>query len=94
MVAVLVAATVLDWALAALVVAVSGFVLEGVNGTGPRIPDAVLLVAFVVGALVAPIAAWTMKARHLGRRFYVSTAIAPLAIAGVVLLAEPLFRPA
>ena len=34
--------------LAALLIGVSGFVLEGVNNTGPAMPAAVFLIAFIV----------------------------------------------
>ena len=94
MVAVLVAAAILEWGLAALLVAVSGFVIDGVNGTGPEMPAALLLTTFVIGTAAAPIAAWIMRARRIVPHLCVAVALAPLAIAGVVLLGEPFFRPA
>jgi len=62
MLAVLVLATVVDLAL----VAVSGVVLQGVNNTGPMMPEAALFVAFVALCVVAPVAAWILRARRTG----------------------------
>ncbi len=93
MVAVLVVATLIDWALATLLVAVSGFILEGVNNTGPEMPAAALLVAFIAFALVAPVAAWMMRRRALAPALSLTLALAPIVIAGATLLLEPAFAP-
>ena len=57
MIAVLAIATVIDLGLAVLLIAVSGFILEGVNNTGPM-PGSVWFVAFIVFCIAAPAAAW------------------------------------
>ncbi len=93
MVAILIVATLTDWALAALLVSVSGFILEGVNNTGPEMPATVLLVGFVVLALAAPVAAWVMRHRGSPAGLFLSFACAPIVIAGATLLLEPLFAP-
>ena len=82
-------ATLIDWALAALLVGVSGFILEGVNNTGPQMPAAVLLVAFIVFSLAAPLVAWMMRRRALRPGLVLALAAAPIAIASATLLLEP-----
>ncbi len=91
MVAVLAIATLIDWALAALLVGVSGFVLEGVNNTGPEMPAAALLVAFIVFALAAPLAAWVMRRRGWRPGVFATLACSPIVVAGGALLLEPIF---
>ena len=91
MVAFLVIATLIDWALAALLVGVSGFILEGVNNTGPEMPAAVSLVVFVILCVAAPLAAWTMRKRAIRPSVTLALAYAPIVIAALVLLAEPYF---
>ena len=84
-------ATLIDWALAALLVGLSGFILEGVNNTGPQMPAAALLVAFVLFALAAPVAAWVMRRHAVPSSIVLALAAAPIVIAGAVLLLEPAF---
>jgi hypothetical protein len=91
LVAALAIATLIDWALAALLMGVSGIILEGVNNTGPQMPAAALLVAFVVFALGAPVAAWVMRRRAVPPGIVLALAAAPILIAGAVLLLEPAF---
>lgn len=90
MLAVLVLATLADLALAALLVAVSGFVLQGVYGTGPEMPTAAFFMAYVGLCVVAPLAAWLLRARGARPALVLWTAGAPLVVAAAVLLAEPL----
>ncbi len=91
MVAVLAIATLIDVALAALLVGVSGFILEGVNNTGPEMPAAALLVGFIILCVAAPIAAWWGRSRNWRPAPLIGLAYAPPAIAALVLLAEPYF---
>ena len=91
MVAILAIATLIDLALAALLIGVSGFILEGVNNTGPQMPEAALLVAFVVACIAAPVVAWIGRSRGWKPGLLLALVLAPPAIAVVVLLAEPLF---
>jgi hypothetical protein len=46
--ALIVIAAVADLALGALLVAVSGFVLQGVNNTGPMMPEAIFYVLMIL----------------------------------------------
>ncbi len=89
MVAILVVATLIDWALAALLASVSGFILEGVNNTGPAMPAAAMLVGFIVLCVAAPLAAWIMRKRTIRPGVILALAYAPIVIAALVLLAEP-----
>jgi putative membrane protein (TIGR04086 family) len=91
LVAILAIATLIDWALAALLVGVSGFILEGVNNTGPDMPAATLLIGFVVLCVAAPITAWLGRKRRWPPGLIAGLAYAPPVIAVVVLLAEPYF---
>lgn len=91
MVAILAIATLIDVALAALLVGVSGFILEGVNNTGPDMPSAAMLVAFVIFALAAPITGWIMRKHGWRTGAVIALAYAPIEIAALVLLAEPYF---
>jgi hypothetical protein len=86
----LVIATLLDLGLGLLLVAVSGFILEGVNNTGAMMPDAVFLVLMIALCIAAPLAAWLLRKR-LAASAVLLLAYAPLMIAALVLLAEPLF---
>ncbi len=91
MVAALAIATLIDLALAALLVGVSGFILEGVNNTGPEMPTAALLVGFIVFAVAAPLVAWAMRARAVRSGPVLALAYAPIVIAAATLLLEPAF---
>ena len=75
-------------------VGVSGFILEGVNNTGPLMPEAVLLVAFVVFCLAAPALAWIGRRRGWPGGTIAAIALAPPVVAALVLIAEPLFASA
>jgi MFS-type transporter involved in bile tolerance (Atg22 family) len=88
--AILVVATLIDFALAALLVGVSGFILEGVNNSGPEMPAAAMLVGFIILCFAAPIAAWLMRARGYRPAAFLALTCAPLMIAAVILLLEPL----
>ena len=55
--------TIADLALALLLVAVSGFVFEGVNNTGPQMPDALIFGLLLLGAVAAPALAWLLRHR-------------------------------
>jgi uncharacterized membrane protein len=90
MLAVLVLATLADLALAALLVAVSGFVLQGVTNTGPEMPEAAFYVGYVALCVVAPVAAWMLRLRRARPALVLGMACAPLAIAALALVAEPL----
>jgi hypothetical protein len=89
MVAVLVVATVIDLGLAVLLVAVSGFILQGVNNTGPM-PGAAWYVAFIVFCVAAPVAAWLLRKRTRPA-IPMGLVLAPIAIGAIALLAESLF---
>ena len=90
MAAALIIATVLDLALGVLLISVSGFILQGVNNTGPLIPDAVFFVAMTIFCFAAPLIAWLVR-KQLASPIVVVIAFAPLMVAGIVLLAEPVF---
>jgi hypothetical protein len=89
-VAALIVGSIIDFALAALLIAVSGFVLEGVNNTGPQMPEAVLLAVFVAFCILAPVAAWLMRGRGHKAGVVLAVMGAPPAIAILTLAAEPL----
>jgi hypothetical protein len=89
-VAILVVATLVDLGIAVLFVAVSGFILEGVNNTGPR-PGATLFVLFVLFCIAAPIAAWVVRGRGGRLGIALALALAPAVGLGLALLLEPLF---
>ena len=71
-----------DAALAVLLVAVSGFVLQGVNNTGPDAAGAAFVLAAIAICLVAPVAAFTLRAKSRPR---VALAAALLPLAGALL---------
>jgi hypothetical protein len=80
----LVVLTVANLALATLLVFVSGFVLQGVNNTGPMMPEAIFFVGFIVMCLAAPAIAWALR-RRLQPGPVLAIAAAPLALATAVL---------
>ena len=88
--ALLIFATIVDLALAALLVAISGFVLQGVNNTGPMMPEAIFYILMIVVCVLAPVIAWSARG-HLSPGATVVTAFAPIGVAALVLIAEPLF---
>ena len=61
--ALVVVIALLDAALGLLLVAVSGFVLQGVNNTGPVMPNAIVYVVMTVLCFVAPAFAMGLKRR-------------------------------
>jgi hypothetical protein len=86
----LVLATILDVALGVLLIAVSGFVLEGVNNTGPTMPDAALFVAMIAFSFAAPLTAWLVR-RRLSPSVTLVIALAPLIVGAIALIIEPAF---
>ena len=76
---------VADLALAALLVAVSGFMLQGVNNTGPA-PYAALYVAMIVWCVAAPLIGWMMRGRPAAALVVTAS---PLVIALVATLSGP-----
>jgi len=84
----LIIVAIADYALALLLVAVSGFILEGVNNTGPMMPEAYFFVALIVAAVVAPTFALLMR-RRLAPRTALAIAAAPLICAAAALLVKP-----
>ncbi|MCU0790931.1 MAG: hypothetical protein MUE79_07765 [Nitratireductor sp.] len=85
----LVLAAIADIALGVLLIAVSGFVLQGVNNTGPQMPEAIFLVLMIVLCFAAPILGFTLRSR-LPAPATLALAFSPLIIAAVSLAAEPL----
>lgn len=88
--AALIIATVADCCLGLLLVATSGFVLQGVNNTGPMMPDAVFYVLMIGLCFAAPVVAWALKNR-LASPAVLAIAYSPFIVMGLALLAEPLF---
>lgn len=88
MVAALIVATVADFALALLLIAVSGFVLQGVNNEGAMMPEAVLFMLMVGFCIAAPGIGWAL--RRTSPRITLAVAYGPLAVAAAVLLLEPM----
>lgn len=80
--------TIADLALALLLIAVSGFVLEGVNNTGPQMPDALIFGLLLAGAIAAPALAWFLRHRF-DPPAILALAAAPLVIAGGILMLGP-----
>ena len=89
MVAALILATVADLALALLLIAVSGFVLEGVNNEGAMMPEAILFALLIGFSVAAPGIGWAL--RRTSPTISLVVAYGPLAIAAAVLLVEPMF---
>ena len=90
MLAALLIATVLDVGMGLLLIGVSGFILQGVNNTGPMMPEAVLFVLMIALCVGAPSAAWFLRGR-LAPLAVLAIAYSPLVVAGLVLLAGPMF---
>ncbi len=87
MVALLAIATAVDFILAGFLAAVSGFILEGVNNTGPM-QGAGWFVAFILFCIVAPVAAWILRKRT-PPAVPLILSLAPVAVGIIVLLLEP-----
>lgn len=90
MLAALIIATVLDLGLGLLLASVSGFILQGVNNTGPMMPDAVFFVLMIALCFGAPIAAWSVR-RRLAPAVVLAIAYSPPIVLVAALSAEPLF---
>jgi hypothetical protein len=88
--ALLVILTVIDLGIAVLFIAVSGFVLEGVNGTGTG-ADAGLYVGFILVCLMAPAVAWWLRSRAANAAYVVALAAGPPTGLAAALLLQPLF---
>lgn len=86
--ALLVILAIANYALALLLIAVSGFILQGVNNTGPMLPEAYFFVALVIAAVVMPSVALLLR-RRLPPRTALALAAAPLLCAAAALLAGP-----
>jgi drug/metabolite transporter (DMT)-like permease len=84
----LVAAMIADVALGVLLIAVSGFILQGVNNTGPTdIASAVFLLLAITACFAAPLfAAFLYRRRQ--PRWAVGTAVFPL-VGALVAVALP-----
>jgi hypothetical protein len=52
-----------DIAIGILLIAVSGFILQGVYNTGPMMSDAIFYVAFVIWCFAAPLLAFVFRRR-------------------------------
>jgi hypothetical protein len=77
-----------DLALGVLLVAVSGFILQGVYNTGPLMPDAIFYVAFTIACFLAPLLVAILRKRMaMGAKLGIVAA--PLAVAAFVLLISP-----
>lgn len=87
-VAILVLLTLANLALAVLMVAVSGFILQGVNNQGPMMPEAIAFVALLIATLLAPATAWLIRKRA-APAVTGAVAAAPLAVAALLLVASP-----
>jgi len=79
--------TLADVGLGVLLVAVSGFILQGVNNTGP-LPGATLYVLFILLCFLAPLLAW-LSWRGGGPLTALALAAAPLVVGGLALMISP-----
>ncbi len=86
--ALIVIAAVADLALGALLVAVSGFVLQGVNDTGPMMPEAIFYVLMILWCLAAPVVAWLARDGYSAQT-RLGIVVSPLAMAAALLLVSP-----
>lgn len=80
----LIIVTILDLALGALLVAVSGFILQGVNNTGP-IDGAAYFVLMMILCPAAALASWVLR-RRIGEGWAVGLALVPLVLGAVALM--------
>lgn len=88
--ALLILATIAGFGLGILFIAVSGFVLQGVNNTGPQDKlTAALFVAFIVLCFAAPVAGWALRS-SLPAAAVQAIAWSPVLIGVVVMMLEPL----
>lgn len=79
--------TLADVGLGVLLIAVSGFMLQGVNNTGPA-PGATLYMLFIVPCLAAPALAWLLQGR-IGAGWALALAALPLAAGLVAVSVRP-----
>jgi hypothetical protein len=86
--ALLVVASIADVMLGVLLVAVSGFMLQGVNNTGPM-DGAFWFVLMVLLCFIAPVLGWVLRKR-LPAPAVLAIAFSPILIGAVVMLLEPL----
>lgn len=86
--AVLAVLIVADIALAVLLVAVSGFILQGVNNTGPMMPESIFYVALILACVVAPVIAVAMHRKRDPAKAII-IALLPLVAAGLAMAIEP-----
>ena len=77
-----------DIALGVLLIAVSGFILQGVYNTGPMLPEAVFYVIMMAWCFVAPLATWLSRSR-LQVQARLAIILSPLVIAGALLMISP-----
>ena len=77
-----------DVGLGILLIAVSGFILQGVNNTGPMMPEAVFYVIMMAWCFVAPIVVWLSRNR-LADQASAAIILSPLAIFGIMLVISP-----
>lgn len=84
----LVILAIANYALALLLIAVSGFILQGVNNTGAMLPEAYFFVALIIAAVVAPTFVLLMRKR-LTPQTAIGIAAAPLLFAAAALLIGP-----
>lgn len=84
----LVILAIANYALALLLVAVSGFILQGVNNTGPMLPEAYFFVAMIAAAVIAPTFALVMR-RRLQPTTALAITAAPLMCAAAALMIGP-----
>lgn len=82
---ILILVTLADLALGVLLISVSGFILQGVNNTGPS-PGAAGFVLMAALCFLAPLGGWWLRARAGG--WAVILAALPLLL-GAGLLADP-----
>jgi hypothetical protein len=68
-----------DIALCVLLAALSGFILHGVNNTGPIMPDAIFYLALLLWCFVAPLLAIILRNR-IGGAARIALCSSPLAI--------------
>jgi predicted membrane-bound mannosyltransferase len=78
--------TLADIGLGVLLIAVSGFILQGVNNTGPA-PGSVAFVLMVALCFLAPLGGWWLRARAGG--WAVILAALPLLIGAGLLAGSP-----
>lgn len=86
--ALLIVAGLAGLALGVLLVAVSGFILQGVNNTGPMMPEALFYVIIMAWCFIAPLAAWLTHS-HLQAQVRLAIILSPLVMAGGLLLVGP-----